>query len=1227
MRFVRSLLVLSLLLSGIVISPQTALAVDPQPPTGPELIKSTDFNSGALPSWMTRRSNPNPFYGVGNRYIWGFENRSRRGTTGYGLWCSQWDTVTNYASFNYPTYGYDTSGQVIVSIPELADYYSSSIDYYYLMPSVGASDGSAFNMQWGPLGSTPDLSTWTSSIHYNTVSAWTYKTHSLNEKSLSRVAGEVRVEFNNHLEGAGSPTEGQGATIDDFAIRGYMFGPVASLAATSVPTGIQLSWVRPRNAMGSATAESRTISYRVWRKAQTALPEDPWTELTLSGRLADSATSFTDTTVPAAGTYYRYMVVPYGSGADAARYGSTTEVLGVRAALPPAPVMTALASSSHPVGVWGKASSVALAWAATGTDITGYGLTFDQSPSTAVSTQNTTATSGTGTATTSGTWYAHVAAKDGANQWSSTRHLAVLVDLDKPVATDDVAAGGYEGTATVTLSATDAHSGVKAIDYTIGAGAPVHTLGSSASFSISTPGTYTVNYTAEDNAGNTSVAKQATVWVRAVPPPAAPVVTSLTSSSHPVGVWGKNSSVALAWTATGTGITGYGLLFDQNPSTTVSTQNTIATSGTGTATTSGTWYAHVAAKDATQMGATRNLAVLVDLDKPVATDDAAAGGYEGTATVTLSATDAHSGVKAIDYTIGAGAPVHTLGSSASFSISTPGTYTVNYTAEDNAGNTSDAKQATVWVRAVPPLGRSVALAMIAAPDVVAAGQPTDLAYTITNTGDVAISGIELARGATVVAGPLGPLAAHQSTTVHETYTAQAGAGHVVLNASVTGDASGTQVTANASAGLQVYTPAMSVSVSPATRGVSAGKRSAYQVTVTNTGDVALDLSGLLKIGTTESALSESSVAAGSSATLFGSVPTPTSLGDKSVTFQVDGVCGAGTGWVDSIRVASSASTTVVKDRFYGASRTETAVKLSAAAFPSADSVVIATAYGYADALSASALAASVGGPLLLVRADGVPAEVMTEIARLGATKAYVIGGTSVVGTLPRQQLTGAGLTVIPVSGTSRYATAAEVAKRVDADPTASKTVFLATGTNFPDALAASSLAAAMKAPILLTKPTELPAETLAELKTYKPTRVVVCGGTGAVSDAVRTTVMTQLSLSSAAVPRLAGTSRYATAKLIIDWGRDAAGLAPAGIDGMYIASGANYPDALAGGVFAASYMGRWRPLMLTNPVDSAPVPEIQAIVSENPLLGYVSAIGGAAALPQPIYTTALGYIP
>jgi putative cell wall-binding protein len=153
-----------------------------------------------------------------------------------------------------------------------------------------------------------------------------------------------------------------------------------------------------------------------------------------------------------------------------------------------------------------------------------------------------------------------------------------------------------------------------------------------------------------------------------------------------------------------------------------------------------------------------------------------------------------------------------------------------------------------------------------------------------------------------------------------------------------------------------------------------------------------------------------------------------------------------------------------------------------------------------------------------------------------------------------------------LGGADRYATAAAVsaASFGSSVPVA----FVATGQNFPDALAGGPAAALLGGPVLLTKYAELPAATAAELQRLRPQQIVILGGAaGAVSSAVEAALRS----FSPSVSRVAGADRWETAAAV------AARFFPSAAD-VFLATGRNYPDALAGGAYA----GRdHRPLLLT----------------------------------------------
>lgn len=185
-------------------------------------------------------------------------------------------------------------------------------------------------------------------------------------------------------------------------------------------------------------------------------------------------------------------------------------------------------------------------------------------------------------------------------------------------------------------------------------------------------------------------------------------------------------------------------------------------------------------------------------------------------------------------------------------------------------------------------------------------------------------------------------------------------------------------------------------------------------------------------------------------------------------------------------------------RLGGADRFETAALVSAATFsPNVEVVYVATGANFADALAAGA-AARGRGPVLLATRDGIPDATATELTRLRPRRIVVLGGTSAVAQSVQTALAGYTTgSVSRVGGADRYATAANLSRITYAAGV--PVVYVATGTGFADALSA----AALGAPVLLARPLCVPASTKAELDRLDPVRVVVLGGTAALSDDVR----------------------------------------------------------------------------------------------------------------------------
>jgi len=196
-------------------------------------------------------------------------------------------------------------------------------------------------------------------------------------------------------------------------------------------------------------------------------------------------------------------------------------------------------------------------------------------------------------------------------------------------------------------------------------------------------------------------------------------------------------------------------------------------------------------------------------------------------------------------------------------------------------------------------------------------------------------------------------------------------------------------------------------------------------------------------------------------------------------------------------------------------------------------------------------------------------------------------------------------TIEPVFGQSRYDTAVRSSWTAFPDPGDAKAVVLATGENWPDALGGAALAGATKGPVLLTQPGSLPESVRAEIDRLNVAQVYVLGGGSSVSTAVANAVD---AISGVSVQRIGGVDRWDTAAKIAAETQARMRAAGRTIDGVYIATGRSFPDALAASP-AAYHTGR--PILLTEP---SLLPTTTALAIDE--LGVSSAwvIGGPGAV-------------
>ena len=292
--------------------------------------------------------------------------------------------------------------------------------------------------------------------------------------------------------------------------------------------------------------------------------------------------------------------------------------------------------------------------------------------------------------------------------------------------------------------------------------------------------------------------------------------------------------------------------------------------------------------------------------------------------------------------------------------------------------------------------------------------------------------------------------------------------------------------------------------------------------------------------------------------------------------------------------------------------------------PSVTTALPAQAFSLEVDPNAATLYASVASPfeggtvneLLAIRTDTTtvtativlptPADVSVDAS---TGDVYVSGSAAGDTTIREVRPFGVG----QVYGADRYATSVAVSQREF--PGTAPVVYIASGANYPDALSAGPAAAKRGGPLLLSTSSGLTAPVAAEVKRLKPATIVIVGGPNSISDAV----LGQLHSAApgATISRAAGSDRFLTSRTVVSGAFTTA-------DTVYLAAGANFPDALAAGGAAGA---QGAPLLLVDgyasTVDAPTAALLASLKAKNvELVGgpTVLSAGIAASLTQKGYT-------
>jgi putative cell wall-binding protein len=303
--------------------------------------------------------------------------------------------------------------------------------------------------------------------------------------------------------------------------------------------------------------------------------------------------------------------------------------------------------------------------------------------------------------------------------------------------------------------------------------------------------------------------------------------------------------------------------------------------------------------------------------------------------------------------------------------------------------------------------------------------------------------------------------------------------------------------------------------------------------------------------------------------------------------------------------SGGASAATDGERIGGDDRYETAALIS----EELDDCYITVASGedFPDGIAAGPLDRTI----LLTRADSLPAATADELDRLIGTAVSpgtcwgtdidikVVGGTSAISFAVYTQLEAYPGPIERLAGLDRYKTAIAIGTFQGAS---SNKVIMATGSDFPDALAAGPFGISTNMPILLNDGPTVRADVGAFLVDEAITMVSIVGGPSAVPDTV---ILDLASTYGITAERISGDNRNATAVAIAEE-------YALGAHGQTLVNGLGFADALAASTFSAD--NSFAPIVLGTP-DRLPAPTCDFLKEESGnLIDDIWAMGGTAAI-------------
>ncbi len=192
-------------------------------------------------------------------------------------------------------------------------------------------------------------------------------------------------------------------------------------------------------------------------------------------------------------------------------------------------------------------------------------------------------------------------------------------------------------------------------------------------------------------------------------------------------------------------------------------------------------------------------------------------------------------------------------------------------------------------------------------------------------------------------------------------------------------------------------------------------------------------------------------------TKHGQLPEQTIAELKRLQTSKVVVCG-GENAISNDVVAQLKALNIEVERVAGNMASDTANDI-AQKLAKSDTAVVATSWGYEDALSAASFAYAKKAPIFLANYNTatLDASNIQTMKDKGVKKVYIVGGAAVVSPEVEAQLQEAGIAVERVAGNTAYDTSAKLATKLISLGMSANNMAIATGWGYTDALAGAAL--------------------------------------------------------------------------------------------------------------------------------------------------------------------------